>query len=69
MQAEQAEQVRVEQENSEQKLVRLAKRDRLIQAATTPGGGAYPVGVPVTDTIPAVRARFGDLEADAVTGV
>ena len=59
----------VEQENSEQKLVRLAKRDRLIQAATTPGGGAYPVSVPVTDTIPAVRARFGDLEADAVTGV
>jgi lysyl-tRNA synthetase class 2 len=67
--AEQAEQVRVEQENSEQKLVRLAKRDRLIAAATTPGGGAYPVGVPVTDTIPAVRARFGDLEVDAVTGV
>ena len=49
--------------------MRLAKRDRLIGAATTPGGGAYPVSVPVTDTIPAVRARFGALEPDAVTGV
>ncbi|MBG6059443.1 lysyl-tRNA synthetase class 2 [Cryobacterium sp. MP_M5] len=56
-------------EITEQKAVRLAKRDRLIGAATTPGGGAYPVSVPVTDTIPAVRARFGDLEPDAVTGV
>ncbi|TFC47242.1 lysine--tRNA ligase [Cryobacterium sp. TMT1-21] len=58
-----------EAESNEQKLVRLAKRDRLNAAATGPGGGAYPVSVPVTDTIPAVRARFGDLEADAVTGV
>ncbi len=56
-------------EITEQKAVRLAKRDRLIGAATTPGGGAYPVSVPVTDTIPAVRARFGALEPDAVTGV
>ncbi|WP_231556391.1 lysine--tRNA ligase [Cryobacterium sp. MLB-32] len=56
-------------EMNEQKLVRLAKRDRLNAAATSPAGGAYPVSVPVTDTIPAVRARFGDLEADAVTGV
>ncbi|TFD72528.1 lysine--tRNA ligase [Cryobacterium fucosi] len=56
-------------EITEQKAVRLAKRDRLIGAATTPGGGAYPVSVPVTDTIPAVRARFGDLDPDAVTGV
>ena len=56
-------------EITEQKAVRLAKRDRLIGAAATPGGGAYPVSVPVTDTIPAVRARFGDLEPDAVTGV
>ncbi|MBC7443540.1 MAG: lysine--tRNA ligase [Ramlibacter sp.] len=58
-----------EAESNEQKVVRLAKRDRLNAAATGPGGGAYPVSVPVTDTIPAVRARFGDLEADAVTGV
>ncbi|TFB99626.1 lysine--tRNA ligase [Cryobacterium mannosilyticum] len=56
-------------EITEQKAVRLAKRDRLIGAATTPAGGAYPVSVPVTDTIPAVRARFGALEPDAVTGV
>jgi lysyl-tRNA synthetase class 2 len=56
-------------EITEQKAVRLAKRDRLNAAAATLGGGAYPVSVPVTDTIPAVRARFGDLEADAKTGV
>ncbi len=56
-------------DNTEQKVVRLGKRDRLNAAATTPGGGAYPVSVPVTDTIPAVRARFGDLEQDATTGV
>ena len=56
-------------EITEQKAVRLAKRDRLIGAATTPGGGAYPVSVPVTDTIPSVRTRFGGLEPDAVTGV
>ena len=54
---------------TEQKAVRLAKRERLNAAATNPGGGAYPVSVPVTDTIPAVRARYGELEADARTGV
>ncbi len=52
-------------EVSEQKAVRLTKRDRLNEL----GLEAYPVSVPVTDTIPAVRARFGDLEADATTGV
>jgi lysyl-tRNA synthetase class 2 len=52
-------------EVSEQKAVRLAKRDRLNEL----GLEAYPVAVPITDTIPAVRARFGDLEADATTGV
>jgi lysyl-tRNA synthetase class 2 len=56
-------------EVSEQQAVRLGKRDRLNAAAATPGGGAYPVSVPVTHTIPAVRAEFGALEADAVTGV
>jgi lysyl-tRNA synthetase, class II len=56
-------------EISEQKAVRLLKRDRLNATSATPGGGAYPVSVPVTDTIPAVRQRFGDLEADATTGV
>ncbi len=48
----------------EQKAVRLAKRARLNE-----GAGAYPVAVPVTDTIPAIRARFGGLEAEATTGV
>ena len=52
-------------EVSEQKAVRLAKRDRLNEL----GLEAYPVALPITDTIPAVRARFGDLEADATTGV
>lgn len=59
----------VDAEMNEQKAVRLGKRDRLNAAAATPGGGAYPVSVPVTDTIPAVRARFGELEKDATTGV
>ncbi|MFC6356768.1 lysine--tRNA ligase [Luethyella okanaganae] len=54
---------------SEQKAVRLSKRERLVAAAAGPGGGAYPVSVPVTDTIPALRARFDNLEADATTGV
>ena len=36
--------------------------------ATDAAGGAYPVSVPVTDTIPAVRARHEDLEADVATG-
>ncbi len=52
------------QEISEQTAVRLAKRERLIAS----GGEAYPVGVPITTTIPAVRAKFPDLEADAATG-
>jgi lysyl-tRNA synthetase class 2 len=49
----------------EQKAVRLAKRERLNEL----GLEAYPVSVPVTDTIPNVRQRFGGLEADATTGV
>ncbi len=48
----------------EQKSVRLAKRDRLIDL----GVGAYPVGVPLTDTITSIRARFGELAADEKTG-
>ena len=55
-------------ELTEQKAVRLAKRDRLNAAAASAGGGAYPVSVPVTHTIPAVRAQYGELEADAATG-
>jgi lysyl-tRNA synthetase class 2 len=53
------------EEVSEQKAVRLAKRDRLIEL----GLQAYPVSVPVTDAITAVRERFGGLEAEATTGV
>ncbi|WP_167042504.1 lysine--tRNA ligase [Salinibacterium sp. ZJ454] len=53
-----------EAEVSEQKAVRLAKRERLITE-----GDAYPVGVPITTTIPQVRAEYGELEADATTSV
>ncbi len=56
------------EEISEQKAVRLAKRERLIEAATDAAGGAYPVAVPVTTTIPEVRAKFGHLAADETTG-
>jgi lysyl-tRNA synthetase class 2 len=47
----------------EQIAVRLAKRDRLNEA-----GDAYPVSVPVTTTIDAVRAENPGLEADVATG-
>ena len=53
-----------EDEVFEQKAVRLAKRERLIQL----GLGAYPVGVDITDTIGAVRARHDNLAADEKTG-
>ena len=52
------------EEIAEQKAVRLAKRERLIAE----GDEAYPVSLPITTTIPEVRSRFGDLEADATTG-
>jgi lysyl-tRNA synthetase class 2 len=48
----------------EQKLVRLGKRERLIDS----GAGAYPVSVAVTDTIAGVRERFPDLDVDVATG-
>jgi lysyl-tRNA synthetase class 2 len=51
-------------EVAEQKLVRLAKRERLIAS----GAEAYPVSVPVTTTIPALREKYGDLVADDTTG-
>jgi lysyl-tRNA synthetase class 2 len=54
---------------AEQKAVRLAKRERLIAQAEGPGAGAYPVSLPITTTIPAVRAQYGELVADDVTGV
>ncbi|OCG76117.1 lysine--tRNA ligase [Microbacterium sediminis] len=57
-----------EEDIFEQKAVRLAKRERLIAERDTPAGGAYPVSVPVTTTIGALRAQYGDLEAGAETG-
>jgi len=54
---------------SEQKAVRLSKRERLLAERVDAAGGAYPVAVPVTDTIPGLRERFADLEAGAETGV
>ena len=56
------------EEIAEQKAVRLAKRERLIARGEGPGSGAYPVAVPVTTTIPAVRAKYGELVADDTTG-
>ncbi|MFC5338819.1 lysine--tRNA ligase [Leucobacter denitrificans] len=50
-----------EEEIFEQKRVRLEKRARLNESGDL-GGGAYPVAVPVTATIPEVRAKFGHLE-------
>ncbi|NQX26070.1 lysine--tRNA ligase [Microbacteriaceae bacterium VKM Ac-2854] len=59
----------LEQEASEQKAVRLAKRDRLLELAGDDlAGGAYPVSVGVTDTIAAVRARHEGIEPDVKTG-
>ncbi|MGR6741134.1 lysine--tRNA ligase [Microbacterium arborescens] len=53
----------------EQKAVRLAKRERLLSERADAAGGAYPVAVAVTDTIPSLRERYADLEAGAETGV
>ncbi|RPE77681.1 MULTISPECIES: lysine--tRNA ligase [unclassified Frondihabitans] len=53
-----------EDEVFEQKAVRLEKRLRLIES----GEGAYPVAVPVTTTIPAVRAQYSEIETDTATG-
>ncbi|CAN5544823.1 lysine--tRNA ligase [soil metagenome] len=50
---------------AEQKAVRLAKRARLLEN----GGDAYPVSVPITHSIPQVRAQWGDLDVDATTGI
>ncbi|MEN0086434.1 MAG: amino acid--tRNA ligase-related protein, partial [Leifsonia sp.] len=57
-----------EEDVSEQKAVRLGKRERLIAEAADASGGAYPVQVPVTTTIPAVRAKWGHLQADEASG-
>ena len=48
----------------EQKAVRLAKRAKILET-----GEAYPVGLPVTDTIADVRKTHADLDIDVATGV
>ena len=48
----------------EQMQVRHEKRNQILAE----GGQAYPVTVPVTTTIPAIRAKYPDLEAEATTG-
>jgi len=53
---------------AEQKAVRLAKRERLIASAESQGAGAYPVSLPITTTIAAVRTEYGELVADDTTG-
>lgn len=53
----------------EQKAVRLAKRDKLIAERADAGGGAFPVSVPVTHTIPQLRALYPELEPDTQTGL
>ena len=53
-----------EVDSDEQREVRLGKRARLLER----GEQAYPVGVPVTDAIGAVRARFAALPTDTATG-
>ncbi len=53
-----------EEELSEQTQVRLGKRERLIES----GAEAYPVSLPITTTIPELRATYPDLETDAATG-
>ncbi|WP_404445445.1 lysine--tRNA ligase [Microbacterium marinum] len=58
-----------EEDVIEQKAVRLAKRERLLSERADAAGGAYPVAVPVTDTIPALRERYAALEAGEETGV
>ncbi len=52
----------------EQKAVRLAKRERLISESADLGGGAYPVSVPLTHTIPQVREAYAHLETDMASG-
>ncbi|SBS71124.1 lysine--tRNA ligase [uncultured Microbacterium sp.] len=58
-----------EEDVFEQKAVRLAKRERLLAERADAAGGAYPVAVPVTDTIPALRERYASLESGEETGV
>ncbi|GAA4662363.1 lysine--tRNA ligase [Arthrobacter cryoconiti] len=49
---------------SEQMHVRMEKRAKLLER----GGHPYPVGVERTHTLEAIRAKYSELPADAVTG-
>ncbi len=51
-------------EVSEQKAVRLAKRERL----NASGAEAYPVSVPITAQISELRIKYADLEIDTASG-
>ena len=53
-----------EQDLPEQIAIRLAKRERLLSS----GVEAYPVSLPISHTIDAVRAKYPDLEIDVATG-
>jgi len=53
-----------EAEVSEQKAVRLAKRERL----NASGAEAYPVSVPITAQISELRLKYADLEIDTASG-
>ncbi len=50
---------------AEQHAVRLAKRERMLEAGIAP----YPVGVAITTTISEVRASFPELAPEESTGV
>ena len=54
-----------ELELPEQMRIRHDKRDKLAEQGREP----YPVALPITATIAAVRAQFPDLEIDVQTGV
>jgi len=58
-----------EEDIFEQKAVRLAKRTKLIEQRESAAGGAYPVSLPITTTIPALREQYGELEPGAETGI
>jgi len=52
------------EEIAEQKQVRLDKRARMLAAGLDP----YAIGLEITESIPAVRERHGELDPDTATG-
>ncbi len=53
-----------EQDLPEQIAIRLAKRERILSL----GHEAYPVSLPITTTIEAVKLKYPELEVDVATG-